>query len=132
MVRLFDATKTKTFIEREFQNIEIPERKTGEPIYEIGRLFATEKADGNSLGPIMARVAQHLKNTNAKGTIYLDANRAGMKYYSRRRAKVIYTPEQLNQPTGATPLWVMKYTVSEFIKEFLTNDYQTVKTRVNK
>lgn len=132
MVRLFDATKTKTFIEREFQDIEIPERKKGEPIYEIGRLFATEEADGNSLGPIMARVAQHLKNTNAKGTIYLDANRAGMKYYSRRRAKVIYTPEQLNQPTGATPLWVMKYTVNEFIKEFLTNDYQTVKTRIKK
>lgn len=132
MARLFDATHTKSFIERELENVVFPERKNKEPIYELGRVYATEYADGNSIDLNMARVALHLKNTNATGVIYLNSTEAGKKYYTRRGAKVVYTPNQLGQPIDATPLWVMKYTVEDFIKQFLKADYQTVKTRKKK
>jgi hypothetical protein len=129
MVRLFDATKSKTFIERELPEVVIPERALGEKIYELGRLYATEEAEGQTLSLIMARVAHHLKNRIAKGVIYFDAHEAGMKYYTRHGAKTVYRPDQLNQPASATPLWVMKYSVEDFIKHFLKPDYKTVRTR---
>lgn len=129
MTRLMNVTHTKSLVENEFPGVELPERKTGEEIREIGRLLATNAASGQSLRRIMSPVAQYLKFTNAKGVIYFTCGEAAKNLYTNFNAQIFRSPEQLKQSSGATPQWIMKYTVEDFIKEYLTPEYVTVQTR---
>lgn len=129
MIRIFDGTRSKTFIEKEFPHITLPGRDSGEMIFEIGRLFSNRNVESHSLEIIMARAAEYFKMTNAKGFVYLDANLAAKKYYERYGGSIVYTPEQLNLSPEATPLWVMKFSVEEIIKIFLKPSYNSVNVR---
>ena len=133
MARLFDGTQSKTYIEEEFENVKIPERKTGEPIFEIGRLLSRPEVESESLEIILARIAEHFYTKKISGMIYFDVKREIRSIYKRKyKAEDVYTPEQLNLAPGATPLWIMKMSVEKFIESFYKPEFQSVKLRANR
>tara|TARA_B110001454_G_scaffold124375_1_gene116063 strand:- start:41644 stop:43464 length:1821 start_codon:yes stop_codon:yes gene_type:complete len=129
LIRIFDGTYDKTYIEREFPHIHLPRSSNGEKTMELGRLFASHLAESESFLTVMAGVAEYLKMANIKGDLYFDCNRAGMNFYRRRGASIVYAPQHLNLPEGKTSLWVMKYSTDDLIRLFLRPEYSSVKLR---
>lgn len=127
MIRIFDATNIKTFIENDF-DLNFVERKSKERIFELGRLIATSEVEAKSFPYIMARVAEYFRNINASGVTYGDGNRSASAYYQRFGYKVAYTPEQLGLTGNATPMWVFKLSIKDLISKFL-KPYESVKLR---
>lgn len=129
MTRLFDGTATKTFIENEFPHVRLPGRDKGETILELGRLLAVDSVEAFSLEIIMARVAEYLSITQQQGRIYFDGNLVAMKRYRRLGAKVDFSPEDLRQKPEDTPLWIMSFSIDEFVQKFSKPVYQSVRVR---
>jgi len=129
MVRLFDGTVNKTYIEREFPHIILPRGENGEKTFELGRLFSKSEVQINSVRPVMAMVAEYLKMANVSGEVYFDCSRGPMKYYLSLGAEIVYTPEQLKIGDGQTRLWVMKFSVSDIIRIFSKPSYRAVRLK---
>lgn len=127
MIRIFDATHSKSFIERDY-GLNFEERAMNEPIYELGRLIATSEVESKSFPFIMARVAEYFKNIGATGITYGDGNRAASTYYQQFGYKLVFTPEQLNIKGNSTPMWVFKQGVSDLIERF-SKPFETVHLR---
>lgn len=131
MMRVFDGTDAPIYIEREFPHLQLPERKLKEPVLEIGRVLSSPDIQAHSLDLMMARVADYFSNTNQRGSVYADSNQSATVYYRRKGMSVAYTPEQLQQAQEATPLWVLKMPVSQWIEQN-TKPYESVQTRTRK
>lgn len=127
MIRIFDATHSKTFIESDY-NLNFEERKNGESIFELGRLIASAEVEAKSFPFIMARVAEYFKNIGTSGVTYGDGNRAATAYYQRFGYKLVLAPEQLNIKGEATPMWVFKQSVADLIERF-SKPFETVRLR---
>ena len=129
MIRIFDGSNHKTFIEREFPSIVFPERISKTPIYEIGRLLSTADVSGNSLPHVMANVADYFQNTSDQGMVYMDGNEIVKNYYLRNGATVFKSPSDLSLAPGATPVWIMKIPVKQIIQRFGKAEYSTVRLK---
>jgi hypothetical protein len=126
---LLDGETQPIFIEQDFPQLQLPERSQGVPIYEMGRLIATPEVVANSLGLIMSRVGEYFKNTSGKGVVYMDGNRVATTYYRRLGANIVYGPEQLGLKPDATPLWILKASVSQIMHQFVKPRYESVQLR---
>lgn len=129
LVRLFDGTHDKTYIEREFPNITLPRGKDGEKTLELGRLLAKNEVEEKAIWPVMAMVAEYLKMANISGDVYFDCARGPMKYYKSLGAEIVHTPGQLNIEKGNTPVWVMKLSVADIIRIFSKPEYRSIKLK---
>jgi hypothetical protein len=128
----------ETFIERDFPFLILPERKTGVPIFELGRLGVDRDRVIDGVFPLLARVADWLEAEGKTGVIYLDALEGAAQLYVRRYgAEVAYSPEQLAKlrrlKTGDTTeprhkLTILRFKVEDFIARF-KDDYSVPKKR---
>jgi hypothetical protein len=136
MVRVFNGTPVEnnanealTYIEKDFPKAKFPEREKNIPISEIGRLFADSRVEGYSLPLIMARVADFLANSGTKGVVYMDAVESGKNYYRRFGVEVVFTPSDLSITDGQTPVWILRMSIPQFIREFARRTFETVRKR---
>lgn len=129
LIRIFDGTNEPTYIEREFPHISFPRGENGEKVLELGRLFAKDEVEAQSVWPIMAQVAEYLKMANISGDVYFDCSHVAMRYYRSLGAQTVYLPSQLKTDSGKTPLWVMKFSVADIIRIFSAPKYQSVKLK---
>lgn len=143
MVRVFDGNPIRYFqefrqanqISQDQTNIELeyrialPARRSQQPVYELGRLYATDQTAANSLEVIMTRVADYLANTNGRGDVYMEASQARMLRFSRMGAQVVYRPEDLALSATDVPVWILKVPVAQILHQFDYNTYSTVRRR---
>jgi len=118
-----NAGDSRLPIERTFPNLVLPERKTGEPIYELGRLAK----DPNVIDPIIPlcrTVTDHLfyKNgflgdADSKGVIYIDATAPMAKLYKEKYGFEIFAnPKSLGIPSEKDQIYVLKISVKKFME----------------
>jgi len=120
----------QTSIEYLFPNLFFPERKDGSSVREIGRMLAVvQEINPPSFSILMARVADLLYSTGARGSAYFCCSKAVREHHARYGAEVIFTPDELNLPAGTDPKWIMRIPVRRLTNRFFKRFFETVRLK---
>lgn len=120
-----EAGDARLPLERLFPNLKLPERESGEPIYELGRLASPFEVI-DPVVPLFRSVTDHFFTKNGfigeeepKGMIYATATEAMIEHYTKYYGfEVAQTPEQLGPSPDGTPTYVLKIPVAKFQRQF--------------
>lgn len=123
-------TEMQTPIEQTFPHLDLKERHEGIPVREIGRMLANPKETKvNAFPVLMARLADLLYSSGARGAVYFYGVKKVTDHHVREGAEIVFTPEELRLPAAAEPKWVMRMGVQEMAVQYFTQIFETVRLR---
>jgi hypothetical protein len=128
--RLVHLNGEKTFIERENPGLKFEERETGEDLFELGRLGATDLVTA-TVPALLSRVAENFTSTGRRGSVYMEALEAAAELYRKRYGATLrYGPDEL-APAPEAAYVMQNDLIEEIWRQIIINNHQYLQSEAD-
>lgn len=122
----------ETFVELDFPDLELPERKSNQPVWELGRLLTTSKAVANSSLGMVHFMSDYFLNMGERGMAYMDAGAGQKELYQAMGAREFENPKPLTSPGDYKPVWILNADLMLMKNHYGRKNYEAIRLRENR